>query len=485
MPGLRTLGVEVSAVLVFLAVGLPLRLVPGNIPVPDIKDGRVGVKLAKESTDSNPAPGWAGYNFAGYEARNWAEYKALMDTMKQVGATNGCGRAMWEYEDSKLNSFGTTLSLMLLPYWTDQCIGSMEAVYFESSATAPSHWLTAAMVTAPAQNNADGSKKTSGPSNPQRWLRYPPITVENYPGYFATGIKKLQGAGVRYYIGMTELTISVADVNTELRKVATSGPFSIYEILHAERVAPLQFQPVVVTGIDQDQRGGWLDVEQEWFLQTDSTYPATIAWSGPKSWQRMAASVKKAKGDETVGQGVTVSKTEARALDPVTVSAISQNNTDIRFTVDKVGVPVLVKTSYFPNWSVSGAKGPYRVMPNFMVVIPTRNNVHLHYGYSKADLAGFVTTFLGIGSVLALHRRTRRDLADSLAEPGPGDHRLRELVSRLRRPPRVAPDADAVGDEVVDATGAHATGAHATGSPHDGPSLDASAGDPPDGEVSS
>ena len=43
----------------------------------------------------------------------------------------------------------------------------------------------------------------------------------------------------------------------------------------------------------------------------------------------------------------------------------------VSFTVDKIGVPVLVKVSYFPNWEASGARGPWRVAPNLMVVIPT------------------------------------------------------------------------------------------------------------------
>ena len=34
-------------------------------------------------------------------------------------------------------------------------------------------------------------------------------------------------------------------------------------------------------------------------------------------------------------------------------------------------MPVVVKTSYFPNWEVQGAEGPYRLAPNLMVVVPT------------------------------------------------------------------------------------------------------------------
>ena len=48
----------------------------------------------------------------------------------------------------------------------------------------------------------------------------------------------------------------------------------------------------------------------------------------------------------------------------------------ISFEVDQVGVPVLVRVSYFPTWKVEGADGPYRVAPNFMVVVPTEQRGH-------------------------------------------------------------------------------------------------------------
>src|SRR3712207_6886029 len=47
------------------------------------------------------------------------------------------------------------------------------------------------------------------------------------------------------------------------------------------------------------------------------------------------------------------------------------------FDVSEPGVPVLVRVSYFPNWSASGAEGPYRIGPNMMVVVPTDTHVEL------------------------------------------------------------------------------------------------------------
>ena len=76
----------------------------------------------------------------------------------------------------------------------------------------------------------------------------------------------------------------------------------------------------------------------------------------------------------------------------------------VSFTVDRPGTPVLVKQSYFPNWEVSGADGPYRVAPNLMVVVPTDTEVSLTFGRSGIDLLALGLSLLGIGLVVVLAR---------------------------------------------------------------------------------
>lgn len=72
------------------------------------------------------------------------------------------------------------------------------------------------------------------------------------------------------------------------------------------------------------------------------------------------------------------------------------------FTVDQVGKPVLVKTSYFPNWRADGAEGPYRVAPNLMVVVPTQKNVSLSYGRSGVEWLGMALSLAGVVIVVLL-----------------------------------------------------------------------------------
>jgi hypothetical protein len=89
----------------------------------------------------------------------------------------------------------------------------------------------------------------------------------------------------------------------------------------------------------------------------------------------------------------------------VTVTDIEAGDDRISFDVDQIGQPVLVRASYFPNWDVDGARGPYRVAPNLMVVIPTEEHVELHYGWTPVDLLAWLLTALGLGGLFLLARR--------------------------------------------------------------------------------
>ncbi len=88
---------------------------------------------------------------------------------------------------------------------------------------------------------------------------------------------------------------------------------------------------------------------------------------------------------------------------PTHVTKVRETDNTVSFHVSKIGTPVLVKVSYFPNWQASGATGPYRVTPNLMVVVPTAHTVVLYYGASPADRVGEVLSVVGlIGLLLVL-----------------------------------------------------------------------------------
>jgi hypothetical protein len=378
-------------------------------------------------------PFWAAYNFRGYEGRPaYGEYKALVDTMEGLGIDpeHGCGRALWE-NNGKNGSYGTTMALMLLPHWTDGCIQSMEGLYFEASGTTPYHFLTAAAVSEQS-------------SNPVRELRYDNLDYDK-------GVPYMQSLGVRYLMVFTEAAKAKAAERTDLTLVASSGPWKIYQVSDAPLVVGLPTQPVVVNERGGDQRERHLELGTSWF-QNQSEWAAVPVDDGPPEWQRIDVVPDAARNDGLApgepGRKVDV-VVPAQPITPVAepavqVSDIQLGDQDLTFRVDKVGVPVMVKVSYFPNWKVSGADGVYRVAPNFMVVVPTSNEVRLSYERTRIDYAAYLLTLVGIALLVWFRRRGDPDLAEPapLVRPDDTDLDIGGADDAIAAPMFVADDAD-------------------------------------------
>ena len=93
------------------------------------------------------------------------------------------------------------------------------------------------------------------------------------------------------------------------------------------------------------------------------------------------------------------------------VSDVVVEDNQISFTTSAIGVPHLVKVSYFPNWTADGAEGPYRATPSLMVVVPTSNEVVLEFRNTWAENLGMVisvVTLVGLGIFAALRFRRSR-----------------------------------------------------------------------------
>ncbi len=145
------------------AVGLLglLSTVPGQI-TPFAND----LHLA---TGGNQVSAWAQYNYSGYQTKSgWPEYHDIITTMQSVAAKYGCGRAMWEYSFNQENPMGTPEALMLLPYWTDNCVDSMEGLLMESSPTTPYHYLDQAELSVAPSNPQVGSRLRSSQRGARR-----------------------------------------------------------------------------------------------------------------------------------------------------------------------------------------------------------------------------------------------------------------------------------------------------------------------------
>jgi hypothetical protein len=364
---------------------------------------------------------WAKWNYSGYEhtgaesdTKVYPEFKSLVSALDQLPP----GRALWE-GGSALGVYGTPLALMLLPYFTDGRIASMEGLYYESSATTPYHFLSVSALSAPG--NA---------SNPQRNLPYRTLAE------FDVGVKYMQTLGVRYYMVFSDQAKELAGRSTQLAPVATTPDidgqpprgWTIYEVRDAPVVEALGEEPVVVPGVPNRD---WQDeVGVPWWDAPTRTPPDArdlsllnrpLVADGPSSWAR-ARPPGASRADAPDPKLPAASAVPPEALPPVDVSRVRTTDHSVSFHVSRTGVPVMVKTSYFPNWTASGANGPWRATPNFMVVVPTSHEVRLDYSTTKAEYLGRAGTAAGVLGVAGLAlwpwwRKRRKQ--QSSAENGP------------------------------------------------------------------
>lgn len=335
---------------------------------------------------------WAKYNFEGYEGKPaWPEFKNLIDVMDKQQP----GRALWETAEG---SYGTTLALMLLPYFTNHKISSMEGLYYEAAGTTAYHFLNVAEV-------------SKSPSNPMRWPRCETnqdgskVDKDCFDSYygnlsnFELGVTHMQMMGVRYYLAHSSEAIEAANKEPRLKLLANvadrdgASPLGwhIYKVENSHLVDPLPVNPVVVS--DKKAPEYWQQSGNKWLYdwwQSPNKYPV-FTNGGPKDWKRKTA--KEALANK---QDLSEKKSDVK------VSDIQLGNDSISFKVNKIGEPVLVKVSYYPTFKAQGAKEIYRASPNFMVVVPDSKNVTIAIKRDKVEWFSILVFFLGIGLTISM-----------------------------------------------------------------------------------
>jgi hypothetical protein len=207
--------------------------------------------------------------------------------------------------------------------------------------------------------------------------------------------------------------VEAADAHPDLTPVDESpdGVWHAYLVADSDLVVPLENEPAVVTGVEPGM--SWVGVASKWW-QEPSRWDVLLAdEDGPDAWQRVeavTAAEEEPPEGSTAPERPTWTRTDVasapdvRPLPEVEVTNVELGRDSISFDVSEPGVPVLVKVSYFPNWSASGADGPYRVTPNHMVVVPTDTHVELTYGWTGVDIGSYALSGLGIVGVVALAR---------------------------------------------------------------------------------
>ena len=344
-----------------------------------------GVVFVGVVTEENYVGAWARWNYLGYEGKaSWPEYEGVVSAIDALPP----GRVQWE-GNSELNKYGTPMAPMLFPYWTEGTHPSMEGLYFESSVTTPFHFLNA-------------SELASAPSNPIPGLAY-------HTGDIDRGAVHMRLFNVSYYVAYTDRAKERADRHPDFTFVEDSPPFRIYSLPESSLVEvavnqPWVFEepgsglvPSLVTTFTEDTKPHFVDVALDWYEDIDLIDQWIVA-DGPRHWERINPDL----------EGATVPITTDSEVE---VSDVVLEDHRVAFTTTGVGLPHLIKVSYFPNWTAYGAEGPWRATPAFMVVVPTRSEVELRFENTWVERAGMWLTLAGgivlvIWLVTAVRRRS-------------------------------------------------------------------------------
>jgi len=304
-------------------------------------------------------PGWTEYNYSGFEVKpDWPQAVALFQTLDRLPH----GRVMWEFSRD-YERMGTTRTLENIPAFSTQ--DSMEGLLIESSLNAPFHFINQAETSQTATQAVPGVQ---------------------YPGFdFKTGIEHLRMFGVRWYVAYTDQTKEAAK-QARLKVVATSGHFTIYEVGDGNLVEVPPYRPVLFDDPN------WRDNALTWYRNT-KWLDTPLAFASRSDPVARAAFADPGK--------LPVHTLPRQPLERPGEIASTMKDGTIDFTTDRIGEPHVIKVSYFPNWHVEGAKGPWQLSPGLMVVVPTQAHVRLTYSDTAVETGGNALSALGL-AVLVL-----------------------------------------------------------------------------------
>jgi hypothetical protein len=315
---------------------------------------------------SSPAGGWIKWNYSGYEGKEkWPQYQEINNFIQTLEPK---GRVMVEH-NSKIDEFGTPRAFEIIPYWTDQ--DTLEGTLMEASFTAPFHFI----------NQAELSKQAS---NAIIGVKYPSLNVPN-------GITHLQLMNIPYFLTCTEEVTVATKEDPRAELLATFGDYSVFRISGTTGYAEVMANMPVRVNMDQS---AWRDMAVDWYENMDSL-DTPIVWDNGDQMLDQFAEV-------TPEQAVAPPKVPIENGGRVVGEAIHNEGFEFDVDGDAVGKPVWIKMSYFPNWEVSGAEGPYLASPSFMMVIPTQTHVELTYGRTMANTIGQVLEVIAWVLLVAL-----------------------------------------------------------------------------------
>ena len=300
---------------------------------------------------------WIQWNYSGYENKNtWETFKHINTYLKE----SGTGRVVWEHTpmDEALGSIRTSETL---PYFAER--QTLEGIHMLGSQTAPFVFYI----------ESETSYRSCNP----------------IPTYFYSTLDMARGIDHFELFNVDQFVVRSPEVKMALKNhprlklEKTVDDYHIYRLSghKPEYVVPLKNIPVLFYTDD------WKDIAYQWFT-TEKFKDTFLVFSPGKNHNDINRFAQKTSRLEEVN---TIAYPDERIS---VTSTIHDEAIDIETSL--IGHPLLVKVSYHPNWTVTGADKIYPVSPSFMLVFPTAHHLRLTFKTGLAEKTGHALSVIGM-----------------------------------------------------------------------------------------
>jgi hypothetical protein len=310
-------------------------------------------------------PGWAEWNFAGYEAKpTWPLFKAINDSVR---GDYRQPRVVFEHALAH-EEIGTVRAFENLPLFSGR--STLEGLYLQAAPTAPFVFYIQSEI----------SEQQSCP--------FPAYGCSRFD--LDRGIEHLRMFNVSEFIARSTLTKQAAAGSPDLVRTASVGSYEIYRIANSDGryVVPLTSRPYLVSPKD------WKDWSYRWFKRTRSSDAMPVYATQPAS-EAERALFAAAHTDPTPIQTATLDAIPAlketfAAPDRLVVTGC------------RPGHPILIRMSFHPRWRSTTGERIWLAGPAFMLVFPKQDRLELFFGDPPTVLFGRYLTLVGLLLSLAM-----------------------------------------------------------------------------------
>jgi hypothetical protein len=212
----------------------------------------------------------------------------------------------------------------------------------------------------------------------------------------ADATRHLELFNVKHFIARTPVTQKALAESEDWRLVAECQGWELYELLthDGSYVFIPENHPVAVRTEDRQQAGlDWIytiDAIDQPFVLLDPGDPDDGRFGRVLTQEEFLSRLALLKQRGAEEPGAEPVRSEGQLIETDAGDSL------IRFRTTAVGIPHVIKCSYYPSWKVRGADRIYAVTPFFMLVYPNQEEVELYYGHTLSDNFGRGLSLFGV-----------------------------------------------------------------------------------------